>query len=998
MKKYLIIVLLSLIAVSHLNSQPKPVHYNNWIFGVDAGITFTTPDGIPKVLELLDRYSFYEGVPSISDDDGELLYYYLPISNSKGLIKSGQDTVLSSSGIESGLGPVNPGLFIQDFTNPNLYYLITTPDLQPSKTNGGIYYNIIDRSKDGGKGEVILKNKNLYQNATEKMTAVINEVDNVCWVITHENETDAFKIIRIDENGLDENIITQKIGAEHTIKARAGFTGRLSMSPNGTTLASTLPSTNSANDPLYNGDVELFDFDPKTGLLSNLRSLKLGENIASTAFSPNGKILYVKGQNRIYQYDLTICDVDEMIKKRYIIDTKTSVYYNVIERGPNGIIYCGRYLNNYLDAILNPDIIGVGCNYTEDVVDIGGEFIWGLPTVINSYFTGEYDETCKLAEDKREYEVIAPELACLGDEVEITIKSNFDEDFEVRILKYEDYIINAGPFKSNDSVVTCSFLFERSNSIFRNFKLFAEVRTASNKIDTVEIKIQSANCCTSSLKNSNFGAYNIPDECYPVSYNTDMFFSPDRMQGCVDEIRNPGELKSSSSANQNKVNFEKTPTVGRILVGDPLPNVEQRAWYQNNATRIGTRYKFTASVCNVEKIPRFCEGPPDCLRTLDMWLGFKNRNQDLRLGRVDDIEYDDDWITLSGEFVAQDNYTELSIWVLGTSEFDNPSWGFGIDFVDLEIIDIPVLEMASDTTICIGEDRLFDNKFDGEITGIEWSPTTGLSNPNILNPVATPTETTNYTLKITDKYNCEFTDSVLVTVDSCLTKCFPCVSIFMKDDNIGIGENYCIDGEFIPLCNDGETLKDFSLYFQYNQNLMHITSASTDYQLIEISNKSIIELKFDDNSIKPNEINEFSICFDALLGDTNVAQLSVYSDEETEKELCLNDISVATIGYESCSFPLRKVKFFGSTALDVVVEENRIALKLTTEEQGLFKFVLVDPTGRIISQKSYNTAKDKYENEEIAFFELNDISSGVYFIRMQTPSGKLVSQKILITK
>ncbi|WP_181305561.1 gliding motility-associated C-terminal domain-containing protein [Rufibacter sp. XAAS-G3-1] len=46
-----------------------------------------------------------------------------------------------------------------------------------------------------------------------------------------------------------------------------------------------------------------------------------------------------------------------------------------------------------------------------------------------------------------------------------------------------------------------------------------------------------------------------------------------------------------------------------------------------------------------------------------------------------------------------------------------------------------------------------------------WSPVTGLSNPNVANPVATPTETTIYTLTVTNgDLECVATDEVTVTV------------------------------------------------------------------------------------------------------------------------------------------------------------------------------------------------------------------------------------------
>lgn len=50
-------------------------------------------------------------------------------------------------------------------------------------------------------------------------------------------------------------------------------------------------------------------------------------------------------------------------------------------------------------------------------------------------------------------------------------------------------------------------------------------------------------------------------------------------------------------------------------------------------------------------------------------------------------------------------------------------------------------------------------------TAYSWSPATGLSNPNIANPVATPASTTTYTVTVTQN-GCTATDQVILTVNS----------------------------------------------------------------------------------------------------------------------------------------------------------------------------------------------------------------------------------------
>lgn len=47
-----------------------------------------------------------------------------------------------------------------------------------------------------------------------------------------------------------------------------------------------------------------------------------------------------------------------------------------------------------------------------------------------------------------------------------------------------------------------------------------------------------------------------------------------------------------------------------------------------------------------------------------------------------------------------------------------------------------------------------------------WNPSTGLSNPNIANPIANPTTSTTYTLTVTNSNGCIATDQVVVTVNT----------------------------------------------------------------------------------------------------------------------------------------------------------------------------------------------------------------------------------------
>ncbi len=62
----------------------------------------------------------------------------------------------------------------------------------------------------------------------------------------------------------------------------------------------------------------------------------------------------------------------------------------------------------------------------------------------------------------------------------------------------------------------------------------------------------------------------------------------------------------------------------------------------------------------------------------------------------------------------------------------------------------------------------------------EWSPFYGLDNPGVFNPVASPEETTEYTVEVTDIYGCKNTDDITITV---LTPSLWIPNAFTPDDN-----------------------------------------------------------------------------------------------------------------------------------------------------------------------------------------------------------------------
>lgn len=83
--------------------------------------------------------------------------------------------------------------------------------------------------------------------------------------------------------------------------------------------------------------------------------------------------------------------------------------------------------------------------------------------------------------------------------------------------------------------------------------------------------------------------------------------------------------------------------------------------------------------------------------------------------------------------------------------------------ISVNLFPVPVANAGVDAAVCL------NNNFQLNGSGgnsYSWMPTTGLSNPNIANPMATPQTNTNYVLTVTDANGCHDKDTVIIYVNA----------------------------------------------------------------------------------------------------------------------------------------------------------------------------------------------------------------------------------------
>ncbi|HEY5368453.1 MAG TPA: LamG-like jellyroll fold domain-containing protein, partial [Hanamia sp.] len=85
------------------------------------------------------------------------------------------------------------------------------------------------------------------------------------------------------------------------------------------------------------------------------------------------------------------------------------------------------------------------------------------------------------------------------------------------------------------------------------------------------------------------------------------------------------------------------------------------------------------------------------------------------------------------------------------------------DSVKITVKNLPLISKSNDTSICI---NAHVPMFASGGTSYLWSPSAGLSNPNLASPLAIPLTSTKYYVTVTNATGCSKKDSVLITVNN----------------------------------------------------------------------------------------------------------------------------------------------------------------------------------------------------------------------------------------
>ena len=440
---------------------------NNWYFGNNAGITFSTSP--PSALSD-GQLATNEGCSSISDASGNLLFYTdgRTVWDREHNIMPNAD-YFGGTGLNGDPSSTSSGLIVPHPSDNDLYYVFTVdephhdnanaypnqgpanPDGSPASNysdisshsvpqdddgfNNGLNFSIVDMSLRNGLGDVVAGERNnqlitydendveqVKYKCSEKITAVRGSDCSSTWLITHFIDT--FYAFKIDDDGVDEQPVISQTGPVVPLSGyRRSALGYLKASPDGGKLITANNTTNYdqiGTSDAGDGNVYLFDFNNDTGQVSNPIPLVQNVNAYGVEFSPDATKAYATinpspSTFSLIQWDLEAADISSA---QSAIDGVSGGTPTAMQLGPDGKIYKTVFGNNVLAVINNPNADADNVNYTESpgqgAIPLSGSSTFGLPPFTQSIFSSRID----IIEDVSD-EIITDTQICGNETIEL---------------------------------------------------------------------------------------------------------------------------------------------------------------------------------------------------------------------------------------------------------------------------------------------------------------------------------------------------------------------------------------------------------------------------------------------------------------------------------------------------------------------------------------------------------------------------------------------------
>lgn len=367
-------LLLLLLTSTRLAAQHE---YDVWYFGFGHKLTF---NGGTVALTTEGPMAALQGCATICDPaTGAPLF-----STNGAFVWDRNNTIMpGGSGLNGQASSIQAALIVPAPGSTRLYYIFTTDESESPAPPNGYYYSVVDMGLRGGLGDVIAKNVQLMPEVSEHQTAVRDCNGRDFWAIAHDIQGRSFRAFHITAAGVEATPVLSSLGSAidgHGSSFGSKAQGALKASPDGSRLAMTLGD----------GTVELFRFNRSTGQVTDAVRLRYPAHAYfhyGLSFSPDGNMLYVSGDDGLYQFSLASGDPATMAGSI----VKVSAWPGAdLALGPDGRIF--RRIGNgnnwsVISAITSPNSAGIACGVIDQAYPMPGrvyEASYGLSNNIDA--------------------------------------------------------------------------------------------------------------------------------------------------------------------------------------------------------------------------------------------------------------------------------------------------------------------------------------------------------------------------------------------------------------------------------------------------------------------------------------------------------------------------------------------------------------------------------------------------------------------------------------
>ena len=388
--------LTGLFAQSERCSFKTPHQADNWLFFQNAGLKFIdggvqTNHPSPGYLEA------GKGTAAISDENGNLLLY----TDGMKVWNGAHVQINAGPNLSGNLGATQSSLIVQRPGSKKDYYIFTADIVVPASFGftRGFNYSRVDVTANENMGAVTSERDiPLVPEVSEMISGVKHANKTDYWVVTHGLNGNDFYAFLVDSSGVNNTAVVSSVGSDlDGDYYEREYLGGMKLSPKGDKIAYA---------SFGKGVVEVFSFDNNTGLVSN--PVTISPTLTNpdwgpyyVEFSPDGTLLYYTVanlstglDNQLYQYNIVNGGQSVLLN-----DAPLDSDVSAIQLARDGKIYVGRYQNNMLGVIENPNRTGLSCNYNQDGVNLGAKkALNGMPNFVQSYFDIphiDYDTKCE---------------------------------------------------------------------------------------------------------------------------------------------------------------------------------------------------------------------------------------------------------------------------------------------------------------------------------------------------------------------------------------------------------------------------------------------------------------------------------------------------------------------------------------------------------------------------------------------------------------------------